>query len=152
MRLLLDETMFDSFYICSGQVQTFATFDLNGKLNMDFFGPDEKELLGGRETALWKNVKPYIYQLMKGKKLPVSFHFTLQLSRENTDWLLGRYGLEDLKDKLSGLYLNIIYRNNKISCVTGLAYDTFVMDKRLEQIWDETAGKYLKQNNIAYEQ
>ena len=27
---------------------------------------------------------------MKGKKLPVSFKFVLQLSDHNTDWLLGK--------------------------------------------------------------
>lgn len=91
------------------------------------------------------------FLLMKGKKLPVSFKFVLQLSDHNTDWLLGKYHLEHLKEQLSGLYLNIRYQDKKLICVTGLSYKTFVMDKTLEHVWDDTAAQFMKQNGITVE-
>jgi len=152
MKAFLVDSVFDSFCICSGEVETFASFSIDGTINTDFYSDDEKEALSGRKAALWSEIKPFAYSLMKGRNLPVSFKFTLQLSQENTDWLLDRYQLNAYKEQLCGLYLNIRYRSHELSCVTGLSYSTFVMDKRLEQLWDDTARQFLRQNRVAFEE
>jgi hypothetical protein len=148
MQKLLIQKVFDQFYLLEGEVSTFASFKIEGELKEDYYTSDETEILEGRKYALWSEVKPVAFQLMKGKKLPVHFRFILQLSDSNTEWLLKKYHLEHLKDHLKGLYLNIRYQDQKLICVTGLSYQTFVMDKTLEHVWDETAQQFMKQNEI----
>ena len=150
-RKLLIQNVFDQFYVLEGEVSTFAAFTIDGELNEDYYSSDETELLQDRKWSLWSEIKPVAFLLMKGKKLPVSFKFVLQLSDHNTDWLLGKYHLEHLKEQVSGLYLNIRYQDKKLICVTGLSYKTFVMDKTLEHVWDDTAAQFMKQNGITVE-
>ena len=145
MNKLLIGQAFDKFLFLKGDVETYATFSLDGKLNETYYGSDELAALDGRKMALWSQIKPVVHLLMKGKKLPVQFSFVLQLSAANTSWLLGKYHLEQYEDQLQGLYLNIRYKDKLLYCTTGLSYNTFVPDRTLENVWDETAGQYLKQ-------
>lgn len=148
---LLIQKVFDQFLFREGEVETFAAFRFEGELNEAYYTSDELEILGERRFCLWSEVKPHIFQLIKGRKLPVSFRFVLQLSEENTDWLLKKHHLEHLKEQLAGLYLNIRYQDQKLVCITGLSYKTFIMDKTLERLWDETTQQYMKQNDIIVE-
>lgn len=151
MQKLLIQKVFDQFYLLEGEVATFASFKIDGELNSAWYTSDETEILEGRQYSRWAEVKPVIFQLMKGRKLPVHFRFVLQLSEANTEWLLNKYHLESVKEQLTGLYLNIRYQGQKLVCVTGLSYRTFVMDKTLERLWDETARQFMKQNHIVTE-
>ncbi len=148
MQKFLKGSVFDRFYLVEGEVATGATFHIDGKLNSAYFGSDEAEIMEGRTLSLWSEIKPIVYDLMKGKKLPVAFHFVLQLSCENCRWLLEKYHRQDLENQLAGLYLNIRYQEHQLTCVTGLSYKTFVMDKTMEHVWDDTARQFMKQNNI----
>ena len=155
MKKLLTEDVFDGFYLCEGDVETFASFPMSGRLNRDYYSDDEWEALEGREYALWPEIRPYVYSLLKGNRLPVSLTLTLQLSERNTRWLLKHSGREEQKGQdaqLKGLYLNIRYRQGTLTCITGLSYTTFVMDKTLEQLWDDTARRFLRQKGIAFEE
>lgn len=152
MRKLLLQNVFDKFYLLEGEILGQVTWRVDGSLNEDFFSEEERVALGGRTTACWGDVKPVVYEIIKGKNLPLQFHFILQLSEESTRWLLEKHQLQALSDSLSGLYLNIRYRGRTLTCTTGLSYKTFVMDKTLEHIWDDTAGQYLRQNKIEIEE
>lgn len=151
MQKLLIQKVFDQFYLLEGEVATFASFKIDGELNGAWYTSDETEVLEGRQYSLWSEIKPMAFQLIKGKKLPVHFRFVLQLSGVNTEWLLKKYHLEHLQEQLRGLYLNIRYQDQKLVCVTGLSFKTFVMDKTLERLWDETARQFMKQNGIIME-
>lgn len=149
MKKFLIQNVFDQFYLLEGEVATFSTFRIEGGLNDGWYTSDETDILQNRKWSLWSEVKPVAFLLMKGKKLPVSFRFVLQLSDANTEWLLNKYHLEMLKDQLSGLYLNIRYQERKLVCVTGLSYKTFVMNRTLDHLWDDTARQFMKQNGIS---
>ncbi len=151
MKKFLVGSEFDRFYLAEGEVATMATFRIDGTLNASYFTDDEREKNGVRRLSLWSEIRPFAYQLMKGKKLPVSFKFVLQLSDDGTSRLLEENHLENVKDEISGLYLNIRYQERKLVCVTGLSYKTFVMDKTLDRVWDDAARQFLNQNEIAAE-
>lgn len=148
-KLLLQQT-FDKFLFLKGEVTTFADFQMDGKLNEAYYSNDELAALEGRKLALWSQIRPVAHQLIKGKKQPLQFYFVLQLSAENTAWLLDKYHLQQYAPQLQGLYLNIRYRERQLICTTGLSFTTFVPDKTLENLWDETAGQFLKQQEIAF--
>ena len=47
--------------------------------------------------------------------------------------------------------MNITYDHQKLLCTSGVSYKTFIMDKTLEQCWDDTVCQYFKQNHITVE-
>ena len=139
---MLTGNMFDKFYLCGGEIQTFTEFHLGGYLNRPYFDSEEWENLEGRKLCLWSEMKPFAFQLIRGHKLPVS--------RENTVWLLEKHRLPVREEDIGGLFMNITYEHQKLVCTSGVSYKTFIMDKTLEQCWDETVCQYFKQNHIAY--
>ena len=147
---MLTGNMFDKFYLCGGEIQTFTEFHLGGYLNRPYFDSEEWENLEGRKLCLWSEMKPFAFQLILGHKLPVRFKFVFQLSRENTVWLLEKHRLPVREEDIGGLFMNITYEHQKLVCTSGVSYKTFIMDKTLEQCWDETVCQYFKQNHIAY--
>ena len=149
---ILTGTMFDKFYLRDGEIQTFTEFHLGGYLNRPYFDSEEWEALAGRKLCLWSEVKPFAFQLIKGHKLPVRFKLVFQLSDENTRWLLERHHLPVNPEDMGGLFMNITYDHEKLVCTSGVSYKTFVMDKTLEQCWDDTVCQYFKKNHITVEQ
>lgn len=148
---ILTGNMFEKFYLSDGEIQTFTEFHLGGYLNRPYFDSEEWEALKGRKLCLWSEVRPFAFQIMKGHKLPVRFKLVFQLSAENTEWLLDKYKPPVQAEDVSGLFMNITYDHQKLTCISGVAYKTFIMDKTLEQCWDDTVCQYFKQNHIAVE-
>ena len=150
MKELLTEDVFDKFYLYEGEVTTFARFRVDGSICGAFFDDEERKSIGDRQLALWGEVKPYIFRVMQGKKLPVEFSFILQLSRENTEWLLEKNGLGHLREAVTGFNINLRYREGRLYAVSGVSYSSFVPGKTAEQMWDATLKQYLSQNGIVY--
>lgn len=148
---ILTGNMFDKFYLRDGEIQTFTEFRFGGNLNRSYFDSEEWDALEGRELCLWSEIRPFAFQLIKGHKLPVRFKLVFQLSDENTRWLLEKYKPPVKWEDIGGLFMNITYDRQKVICTSGISYKTFVMDKTLEQFWDDTVCQYFKQNHIAYE-
>lgn len=147
---LLIQNTFDKFYIGESTIRTFTDFKLGGSLNEGFYASDEIEVLEGRQMCLWSEIKPFAYDIIKGRRLPLSFFFVFQLSNENTKWLLEKNQLPFSMEQVGGLYINVRYEKGLLQCVTGISMKTFVMDKTLEHIWDDTVKQFFKQNQIEF--
>ena len=148
---MLTGQLFDKFYLRDGEIQTFTEFRLGGFLNRPYFDTEEREALNGREYTLWSEIRPFAFQIIKGHKLPVRFKFVFQLSDEHMDWFFEHHPLPVKRSDVSGLFMNITYEHQKLICTSGVSYRTFIMDKSLEQCWDDTVCQFFKQNHIAYE-
>ena len=151
-KLLLSQT-FDNFLLVEGAVTTFNTFRIEGRMHNDFFTPEETAQLEleNREFSLWKEVKPFCLELIKGKKTPLSFKFTFQLSKENTEKLLHSSGITSiLPENISGLLLNIRFDNGILCVITATNLNLFTLDKSLEHAWDDMVKKFLKQQEISF--
>lgn len=151
MSKVLVKSTFDKFYLCDGEIETFTSFRFGGQLNKAYYSSDEQEQLGDRKHPLWGELKPVAYQLIRGKKLPLSFKLVFALSDENLTWLLEHNHIAIPASDIGGLYLNIKYENKTVTCVTGTSFKTFIMDKTLEQLWDATVVRFMKQNEIIIE-
>ena len=151
-KLLLSQT-FDNFLLVEGSVTTFNTFRIDGRLHKDFFTEEESEegKLNNREFSLWKEVKPFCLELIKGKKTPLGFKFTFQLSKENTAKLLTSSGITSIQpENVSGLLLNIRYDNSALNVITATNLSLFTLDKTLERAWDDMVKRFLKQQEISF--
>lgn len=151
-KLLLSHT-FDNFLLVEGSITTYNTFRIDGRVHKDFFSEEEIEerTLNMREFSLWKEVKPFCLELIKGKKTPLGFKFVFQLSKENTAKLLASSGITSIQpENVSGLLLNVRYDNGSLACITATNLNLFILDKSLEHAWDDMVKRFLKQQEISF--
>ncbi|GAB5615809.1 hypothetical protein JCM31739_06340 [Faecalimonas canis] len=146
-KLLLSET-FDSFLFIEGEIVTFNTFSMNGRLQKDFF---DKDMTPDRAYSLWKDLREYCFSLIRGKRTPLRFKFVFGLSEPNIEKLLKQQGLSFTTNDVQGLYLNISYDGTSLKCVTGTSMNLFTMDKSLEEAWDKMVQKFFVQKEIMFE-
>lgn len=145
-RLLLNET-FDHFSFIEGEITTFNTFHIDGFIKKEFF--DSNAVLP--EYSYWKNVRNFCFFLIKGKRTPLAFQFVFSLAPKNIETLLLQNDLSVQADAVQGLYLNIRYNGETLTCITGTSFKTFTMDKTLEHAWDEMTENFFKKKGIDFE-
>ena len=152
MNHLLREETFHPFYLWEASIKTAVSYHIDGHLNRDFFNSDEQDLLDDSSYISWSAIRPQIFSMVRGNKTPLSMKLVLMLSGSNIDHLLTRYNIPIARETINGLFFNVHYDGSVLSCTTGVSYSTFVMDKRLETVFDEDMKTYLKHYKIAFEE
>lgn len=142
MNQLLVNERFDSFYLYEARVKGALDYFIGGKLNMDYYDEDERKELEESEYISWGQVKHVIYDLMKGKKLPINFKIILMFNRDNITRLIEMNNLPVKAEDVGALFYNIHFEAGQLNVTTGTSLKVFTLDKRLEQLWDETVEKY----------
>ena len=148
--IFIDE-VFDNFVTSSVEVVTFNKFNVDGRINMNWYSDEEKEDVKD-EYSKWSVLKKYAYDMIKGNRVPQSFKIVLLLSKENMFNTLARYQYQISDKDVEGLFMNIVYQNNEIHIIPGISYRTFVMDKSLDKEWDNIVKLFLKKNEIEFEE
>ena len=131
--LFLKDT-FDRFCLIEGEIITFNTFHIDGRVHRDFFdtagpGDDENGTTAPGEYSFWGSLR----------------------SPENIARVTEQSGTGIRPENVQGLYLNFHFDGTALTCVTGTSFRTFTMDKSLEHIWDEMAQKFFRQHQIPFE-
>lgn len=148
-KLLMEET-FDTFLLVEANVKREISYHVSGRFNPTFFDSDELEELAGAEYCTWANVKPHIYNVIKGNKLPLSFKIVLILSTSNIERIIEKNNLPISPEQVANLALNIYYDGENINITTVASMKTFSMDKTLENLWDQNIMAYFRQKEIFY--
>lgn len=151
MSALLSKNVFDNFWFSEGEIETFGKFTISGALNHDFYSTDEWEALEGRRYATWAEIRPYVYQIIRGYKTPLSFRLVLMLSAENAAKVLKRSGALFTPEQVGGFFLNIRFERGEVHLITGLSMKVFTLDKTLEHAWDQDMRTFLKLQEIPAE-
>jgi hypothetical protein len=145
MNSLLISSQFEDFLVEEVTITTFNTFNIDGHIVKEFYTPDEQEALAkdGRaaEFSTWGDIRPICFDLIKGKKTPVSFKVVLLASDKLVEKIAATPECEVAANLIRSLVLNIRYDNGRVTCVTGTSFTTFVMDKSAEKLYDG----YIKQ-------
>ncbi len=149
-KLLLTET-FDRFLLLEGSITTFGAFRIDGTLQKSYYTQEEQELLENRALCFWGEVRPFCFELIKGKRTPLSFRFTFQLSASNTEKLLAQTGISIPPEQVRGLLMNLKYDGRALFCTTGTSLSIFTMDKKLDHAWDDMVQKFFRQQGIPFE-
>lgn len=135
MAHLLLKPTFDRFSFVEGEVTTFNRFQIDGRIQKDFF--DEAP---ASEYSLWNDVREYFFSIIRGKRTPLSFKFILSLAKEDFASFLNTCDLSCRPEEIQGLYLNFHYDGSTLRCITGISMHTFTMDKSVEHAWDAYAN------------
>ena len=151
MKQLLLSEAFDRFLLLEGTITTFNTFHIDGSLQKAFYTAEEQEQLGNRALSLWSEVRPFCFELIKGKKTPLAFRLTFQLAPANVEKLLTQTGIQIPADQVRGLLINLRYDGRNLLCTTGTSVAVFTMDKKLDHAWDDMVQRYFHQQGIPFE-
>lgn len=153
MNALLLQHVFDSFLFIDGEITTFNTYHIDGRLKKAFYHQQSASGIPvpDREFALWKEQRELCFSIIKGKLTPLSFRFVLALSAPNVAKLLEQEELNFAPQDIQGLYLNFKYDGLQLTCTTGTSMHLFTMDKSLETAWDAMARRIFAKNEIPFE-
>lgn len=143
--LLLNPT-FDRFALIEGEVTTFNRFHVDGHIHKEFY-----EDAPVAEYSCWGELREYFYQIIRGKRTPLSFKIILSLSKDDFGSFLTRHDISFGPEDIQGLYLNLKFDGSSLKCVTGTSMNLFTMDKTLEKAWDEYTQHFLSDCGIEYE-
>ena len=154
MNKLLRSEIFDHFLMQEAVITSAATYTLSGQLTKGFYTEEELEELNlkGCRFLPFSMLRGNCFDLIKGKKTPSGFRFVFLLSPGNMEKTLSAIGSSYKPSDVTGMYINLKYQNQLLSLTTGIAYNIFSTDKTLENEWDKMVMKFLKQNEIAYEE
>lgn len=142
MSELLSGERYDSFYLFEARIKADIDYSINGKINRDFFDSDEKDRMAAEEYIGWKNIKPVVYGLVKGDKLPLNLKLILMFNRENITRLVEMNNLPISENDIGALFFNVLYESGSLMVTTGTSIKTFSLDKTLDHVWDDTVEKY----------
>ena len=148
MNQLLIKDSFDPLLLCEASLRTATTLSISGKLNMDFFDTQEKETMTETTYASWSMIRPLFFQAVKGNKTPTAFKLVFMLPKYNQEALVIKNNLPFTADDIAGLYFNIYYEQGKLSITSGTSMRIFSMDKRIDQIWDDSLLGFLGTHHI----
>ena len=153
MNKLLCTDLFDHFLLSEGTVTTYVTHTIDGHLHPDFFSPEDTEYETLAQTAIapFYYLRPTCFQLIKGNRTPLHFKFVLQLSKENQQRTIEKSGCNFRTEDITGMFINIRYQDQKLTCTTGISYKTFTMDRSLDQEWDRLITVFFKNHQIPFE-
>ena len=129
MNALLKSDVFDKFELREININTFASFSINGK-------KAEEETIS---YCKWEEIKPYAFEIIKGSRLPRLIKIIFSLDAESVPGVEGA----------SALFLNITYENDSINCITGISMKNFTLDRSAEYTFDEYIAEFFNKNNIS---
>ena len=147
MSAFLKDSVFFIFDFVEADITTFNHFHLDGFHQKEYF--DEGENFA--EYASWQQLQSISFDLIKGKKLPLSFKFVLRLNHEHSHLFLQKNNATDQEGQLQGLYLNIRYEQGTLMCISGTSFKSFSLDKSLETAWDREVMAFFTTQELNFE-
>ena len=134
--------MFDAFELFEADFVTFASFHMDGKIQSDYYDTAERESMGSRDRASWKEMKPFCLSLIRGKRLPLYFKIVLRLPGRHP--LCAENGALEHEASSQNLYLNIRYSDKTLTCTTGASSAVFEPGFKPGAEWDLQARTLIR--------
>lgn len=154
MNHFLGSEAFDSFYLEEAAITTYNTFIIDGHtVNAFYEGTDNagNPMENPGPFSSWKQMRPICFSLIKGNRSPVSFKFVLHAGDRYLDRLKSNSQASAALSHLKALAVSIRFESGTLKCITGTSYDTFVMDKSIDNIWDGDFVSSLTAMGIRFE-
>ena len=140
MNSLLLSEKFDRFRVGETRITTFCTVVIDGKREKEFYDTEEEMAAEDAPSALlWKEIRPLVHSLIRGRKPPLQLAASLYLAGEDLEKLLRFWGLSDRGEGIYGLTLNIRFLKGSLtvtSAVNGLNPKDLSAAKEIGVLWD----------------
>ncbi len=150
MHKLLRCESFHPFLLEEAVIGTSTTFSIDGRINREFYSA--QELSDGLPPfAPWSEMQGLCFDLIKGRRTPLFFRFTLQLKPDQAQKLLTEKNCDVPPNQVKALSLNIRYDGAKALLTTATSLHTFFPSKEPDAIWDRAMRDFLAREDIACE-
>ncbi len=154
MNQLLQTDAFDMFLLEEASLTAAVTYRIDGRINREFF----KEEVPGSQSSPepswdfvpWADMRGLLFELIRGKRAPLSFKFVLHLKPESAAKVLEQAG-DALAQQVEALVLTVRYENGRAQLTGGVSYRTFVMSQEAGTLWDRALSAYLSRKGIPFE-
>ncbi len=164
MSRLLNTDAFDDFLLEEASIRTKITYTIDGHINTEFYSKEEQEQNCPYSLLPWSETKGLCFDLIKGKRTPLSFKFVFHLKPEKTAALLTRHSAQShsaeeqtpdsraITSKQDTVFvLTLKYDEKGTVFTTCVSYQTFVPNQEAAKIWDKAFSEFLAKQEIPFE-
>lgn len=153
MNQLLKSELFDHFLLAEATIHGAISYHADGHINRDFFDAEELASLtaDGSEYLPFSHFRPICYELIRGKHTPLYMKFVFLLSPTNARKTVLRADTGFSPEDVSGIFLNLTFRDGRMTLTTGVSYRTFTPDHSLDNAWDALAARFLSSHGIEFD-
>ena len=135
-RLLKNDT-FDAFFLEEAEISGLISCKIHGTYTKD---PAKAELLTDEELSsgfiLYKRVRERLALLFEND-VPVTFNITLHAGANYTNRLKENAALGDISSSIISPAVSFRLKHGELTAITGISYNTFVLSKKADEIWDK---------------
>ena len=138
---LLIRDAFDDYLLTEGMITTFCTFQIDGRLEKEFYPEAE-----GQKASLyirWKMVKQLCFDIIRGKKTPLAFRFVLFYPEEKLAEFLKRDEISVNPANVAGLCINLRFDGTNLLLTSGTSMKSFTTDRSCDIAWDREVLKLM---------
>lgn len=133
---LLVKDTFNKWQLVEGTIATHSVFQINGRINSDFFTADDLNEFPDKYNH-WSSLRPICYEIIKGNSLPTYFKFVFRLDVID-------------EDSVDGQFVNVKYENGVLNVTTGISMKIFTPDKSAEKQFDSYITQFFIDNSIDF--
>ena len=153
MNRLLKSELFDHFLLAEATIHGAISYSVDGHINREFFDADELSALtaDGSEYLPFSHFRPICYELIRGKHTPLYMKFVFLLSPANAAKTIVSADTVFTAEDVSGIYLNLTFRDGQLVLTTGVSYRTFTLDRSFDSAWDALAARFLSNHGIDFD-
>ena len=153
MNRLLESKLFDHFLLMEASIHGAISYSVDGHINREFFGSEvlNEWASDGSEYIPFSYFRPICYELIRGKHTPLYMKFVFLLSPANTAKTIASTDTGFSAEDVSGIFLNLTFRDGQMVLTTGVSYRTFTPDRSLDNAWDTLAARFLSSHGIDFD-
>ena len=150
-KLLISDT-FDGMCLSEAYICTGCSYTIDGKLNTDFYNEDELNSMPSTRYTSWKNIKPFAFSIIKGRKVPELLKITFVLPEAVVAKLILDTDINFDPDCVNGLFLNVRYQDGSVTMTTASSLSTFTLDRSLDEAFERYIINFLSDADISYQE
>lgn len=153
MNQLLKSELFDHFLLAEATIHGAVSYQIDGHVNRDFYDADELAALtaDGSEYLPFSYLRPVFFELIRGRHTPLYLKFVFLLSSSNAKKTILSSDTGFVPDDISGIFLNLTFRDGQMVLTTGVSYRTFTTDHSFDIAWDTLAARFLTNHGLDFD-
>ncbi len=144
--------LFDDYSLTEAQITTFCTFQIDGRLEGDFFDSEDPSSVPEGTCVRWRMVRERCFDIIKGKRTPLAFRFVFFYPEERLHDFLASADVTVREETVSGLCVNLRFDGTNLLLTTGTSMKAFTADRSCDRAWDSYILALMNRMGIETEQ
>lgn len=153
MNQLLKSELFDHFLLAEATIHGAVSYQIDGHVNRSFYDPDELAQIVEEDSEYlpFSQLRPVLFELIRGRHTPLYMKFVFLLSPANAAKTIRSVDTGFSPEDISGIFLNLTFRDGQMILTTGVSYRTFTTDHSFDIAWDTLAARFLTSHGLDFD-